>query len=76
MSDFNKTWIFSTVSTKKTQIYSFIKIGPVEAELLHAGKQTDMTKLIVAFHNFLNAPKKQDIKAWNVFSSFSSGLFE
>jgi hypothetical protein len=34
----------------------------VEAELLHADgqteKQTDMTKLMVAFRNFSNAPKK------------------
>jgi hypothetical protein len=25
-----------------------------------AGRQTDMTKLTVAFHNFGNAPKKKD----------------
>jgi hypothetical protein len=39
-----------------------MKIRPVEAELFHADGQrdgqTDMTKLIVAFHNFANAPKK------------------
>ena len=28
------------------------------AELLHADRRTDMTKLIVAFRNFANAPKK------------------
>jgi hypothetical protein len=28
----------------------------VEAELLHPGGQTDMTKLLVAFRNFANAP--------------------
>ena len=28
------------------------------AELFHADGQTDMTKLIVAFRNFANAPKK------------------
>jgi len=37
-------------------------IRPVEAELFHADKRTDgridMTKLIVAFRNFANAPKK------------------
>ena len=27
------------------------------AELFHAGGRTDMTKLIVAFRNFANAPK-------------------
>jgi hypothetical protein len=33
-----------------------MKIRPVGAELLHADGQTDMTKLIVAFRNFANAP--------------------
>ena len=33
-----------------------MKIRPVGAEF-HAGGRTDMTKLIVAFHNFANAPK-------------------
>ena len=38
-----------------------MKIHPVGAELIHAlGRtdgRTDMPKLIVAFHNFANAPK-------------------
>jgi len=34
------------------------KFPPVEAELFHMGGQTDMMKLIVAFLNFSNAPKK------------------
>jgi len=29
---------------------------PVGAEFFHADGQTDMTKLIVAFHNFAKAP--------------------
>jgi len=45
-------------------------VRPVGAELLHADRQTDgqtdgwtdrpsdITKLIVAFHNFANAPKR------------------
>ena len=33
-----------------------MKIGPVAAELFHADGRTDMTKLIVAFHYFANAP--------------------
>ena len=33
-------------------------ILPVIAELFHAEGQTNMTKLIVAFRNFANAPKK------------------
>jgi len=40
-----------------------MKIVPVGAELLHADGQTDrqsdMTRLIVAFRNFSNAPKNQ-----------------
>ena len=38
---------------QQAQISSFIKIRPVEADLLHVGGQTDMTKLIFAFHNFV-----------------------
>jgi hypothetical protein len=34
-----------------------MKIRPVGAELFHADGQTDMTKLIVAFRNFVNAPE-------------------
>ena len=42
-----------------------MKIRPVGAELFHEGgrkdeptvRRTDMTKLIVAFRNFVNAPK-------------------
>jgi hypothetical protein len=38
-----------------------MKIRPVEAELFHADewtdRQTDMTKLMVTFRNFANAPK-------------------
>jgi hypothetical protein len=34
---------------------------PVGAELFHADGQTDMTKLIVAFHNFVNVSKNYKI---------------
>jgi len=40
-----------------------MKICPVGAELFHAERRTDMTKLIVAFQNFANALK-------NTFKSF------
>jgi hypothetical protein len=36
-----------------------MKIHPVGAELFHADGQTDLTKLIVAFHNFTKAPKNE-----------------
>ena len=35
-----------------------MKICRKEAELFHADKQTDMEKLIVAFRNFVIAPKQ------------------
>ena len=40
----------------KSRISSFIKIRPARAKLFHADRR-DMTKLIVAFRNFVNAPK-------------------
>jgi hypothetical protein len=36
-----------------------MKICEVGTELFHADGRTDMTKLIVAFRNFANAPKHQ-----------------
>jgi hypothetical protein len=40
-----------------------MKICTVEAELFHADGQTDTTKIIFAFRNFANAPKKSDYVA-------------
>jgi hypothetical protein len=37
-----------------------MQIPPVGVELLHANRQTDMTKLIVAFPNFAIAAKNGD----------------
>jgi hypothetical protein len=42
---------------KHNRISYFMKALPVGAELFHADGQTDMTKLIVVFHNPVNAPK-------------------
>jgi len=39
------------------------KIGPVGAELFHADRRTDMTKLLVAFRNSANAPKNLPLLA-------------
>jgi hypothetical protein len=33
-------------------------ICPVGAKLLHVDRQTDMAKLIVTFHSFMNVPRK------------------
>jgi len=41
--------------SKNTQISNFMKIRPMGAELFHMDRRTDMTKLIVAFRNFVNA---------------------
>jgi hypothetical protein len=35
-----------------------MKIRLVGAEMFHAHRRTDMTKLIVSFRNFANVPKK------------------
>ena len=43
--------------SNNTQIINFMKIRPVGAEWFHADGQTDMTKIIVAFRNFVSAPK-------------------
>jgi hypothetical protein len=39
-----------------------MKIRPVGAELFHADGQTDITKIIVAFRRFGEAPKKVILK--------------
>jgi len=39
------------------QIPDFMRSRTVEDEMFHADRQTDMTKLTVAFRNFANAPK-------------------
>jgi len=43
---------------KDTEISDFMKISPLGAELFLADRQTNMTKLTIAFRNFANAPKK------------------
>jgi hypothetical protein len=40
-----------------------MKIRPVRAELFHADGRTDITKLVVAFRNFADAPKNWDERA-------------
>jgi hypothetical protein len=43
--------------SEKAEISNFIKIRPMGGELFHTDGQTDMTKLTVAFRNFVNAPR-------------------
>jgi hypothetical protein len=58
LSDFDENLIFCTDSRKNPQITNFMKIRPVGAELFHADGRTDReTDIIVAFRNFVKAPK-------------------
>jgi hypothetical protein len=56
LTDFSETRITRNI-LKNTQISIFLKIRPVGVELFHADGQRDIAKLIVAFYNFVNAPK-------------------
>jgi len=48
---------FNTFS-KNTEISNFMKIRPVRSVLFNVDRWTDITKLIVDFHNSVNARKK------------------
>ena len=50
---------FSRLISQKCSNMKFTGIRPVGAEIFHAVRQTDrhMMKLIVAFRNFVSAPK-------------------
>jgi len=49
LSDCNKTWIYRQIFSKNTQISNFMKIRPVVAELFHADRLRDMTKVKAPF---------------------------
>ena len=55
------SWHLNFVDTfsKNTQVPNFTKIRPVGAELFHADRRTDMTKLTVAFCGFANVPTNE-----------------
>ena len=52
LSDFNESWNFLKRVSKNTQILSFTKILLMGSELFHVDRQTDITKVTVAFRNF------------------------
>jgi hypothetical protein len=45
-----------------------MKIRTLEAELFRAEGRTDLTKLIVAFRNFANAPEKEHMLSLGTIS--------
>jgi hypothetical protein len=53
-SAYNETWIFENKFSKNTQTIHFMKIRQWETS---CSMRAAMTKLIVAFRNFANAPK-------------------
>jgi hypothetical protein len=53
---------------------NFMKIYPVGAELLHADRQIDITKLTVAFRCFANSPKIGSLTNTNTNTSSRVGL--
>ena len=65
LSDFNDTFMFS-IDFRKILNTKFIKVRSLGAEVCRANgqkdeqtdRQTDMTKLMVVFHNFSNASNK------------------
>jgi hypothetical protein len=59
LSNFNESLIFLTDCQKNTRLSNFIKIRPVAAKLFQADRQTDIMKLIIAFHNFANMPRNR-----------------
>ena len=65
---------FRYIFSKNTQISNFTKIRQVGAEFFQADGRTDMTKLIVAFHNFVNAHKNWKRMAFEVWMKFHSSL--
>ena len=47
---------------KYTYISNFMKLDQMGAELFHADRQMDMTKLLVAFRNFVSTPKSDHVE--------------
>ena len=71
---------FSRRFSKKSEISNVIKIRVVGAELFHMDGRTDMTKPIVVFRSFANAPENSNNNNTyrhaeiNFFSALNTGL--
>ena len=68
LSDFNETY-FPGRFSKNHQISNFTTSHPVGVALLHVDGRTDLMKLIVAFRNFVNAPKNGCVCICRIFST-------
>ena len=54
--------MIKNVFSKNPQISNCMKIRSVGAELFHADRGTDMTKITVAFRNIANAPNNDSAR--------------
>jgi hypothetical protein len=70
LSDFK----FIYITPKHIQISNFMKILPLVAKLFHADRRMD-GQLIVALHNFANAPKNQLLSTDGSFVLFISTFY-
>ena len=59
-SDFNETPIFTRDFKKNTQISNFTKLQREPNRFVRTQGQAELTKLIVAFRNFVKAPKNEE----------------
>jgi hypothetical protein len=72
LSDFNEIWIFSTDFRRSLKYEVSLKSVKWEPSyVMPTEGQTDMTKLIVAFRNFANAPKKRTTAELKVIGKYS-----
>jgi hypothetical protein len=72
LSDAVKNSNSSTEFSINCEVSNVMKICPLGAHFLHADGQTDMTKPVVVFHNFANAPTYILMKVLRVLDGYSN----